>query len=91
MSVPDPLPADPRPGAPAEPLISVGVLTALIAAGLAGLVAFGVPISDDQQAAVLALVAVAAPIFAALVGRGLVFSPATVRRMVQRANNRPAV
>ncbi len=91
MSTPDPLPANPGPGAPGEPLLSVGALTTIITAGLAAAVAFGAPISDDQQAAVLAALAAVAPVLVAIVGRGLVFSPATVRRMVQRASNTPRV
>jgi hypothetical protein len=80
-----PVPAVPDPDAPKEPLITVGTITAVVTAVLALVVAFGAPVSDTTQAAILAAVAVLAPIVVALVGRGTVFSPATVRAMVLAA------
>ncbi|MFI1197681.1 hypothetical protein ACH4T9_31095 [Micromonospora sp. NPDC020750] len=67
--------------APSEPLFTVGVLTAAVTAVLALLVAFGLPVSDGQQSAILGLVAVLAPLVVSLVGRGRVWSPATVARV----------
>ncbi|MCX4474802.1 hypothetical protein OOK41_31575 [Micromonospora sp. NBC_01655] len=64
-----------------EPLVTVGVLTAAVTAVLALLVAFGLPISDAQQTAILGVVAVLAPLVVSLVGRGRVWSPATVARV----------
>lgn len=55
-----------------EPLLTVGTATTAVAAGLALLVSFGLPISDDQQAAVLGLIAAAAPLVAAFAARGRV-------------------
>jgi len=55
-----------------EPVISVGFLGAAAAAVLALLVAFGVDLTDEQQTAILGVVAVAAPIVVAVVTRRLV-------------------
>ena len=55
-----------------EPLVTVGGVTAAVAALLSVLVAFGVPLSDGQQTALLGLVGVLAPIAVALVARSKV-------------------
>ena len=52
-----------------EPAITAGGLCALAAALLAVLAAFGLPITPDQQKAILGLVAVIAPIVVALLIR----------------------
>lgn len=87
--MPETLPPTPGPDAPGEPLLSVGgivtAVTALIGLG----VAFGLPVDDDQQAAILAVVAVLAPAAVALIGRGRVYAPLTVRKMVRRAAAKP--
>ncbi|MEU7617174.1 hypothetical protein AB0B27_13920 [Micromonospora rifamycinica] len=70
--------------APTEPLLTVGSLTALVTAVLALVVAFGLPVSDAQQTAILGVVAVVAPLVVMAVGRGRVWSPATVARLVER-------
>jgi hypothetical protein len=67
--------------APSEPLITVGAITAGVTAVLALLVAFGLSLSADQQAAILGVVAVVAPLVVSLVGRGRVWSPASVARV----------
>ena len=59
-----------------EPAITVGSVSAAVAAILALLVAFGVPLDDAQQKAILGVVAAAGPIVAALITRNFV-SPAT--------------
>jgi hypothetical protein len=78
------LPRVPSLTAPDEPVYSAGtfvtVATALLAAGAA----FGLPISDDQQAAVLAAMAVLAPVILALIARARAWSPQTVRRLVEQ-------
>ena len=52
-----------------EPLLTVAAVTA-VATALLGLgVAFGLPVSDDQQAAILAAVAAVAPIVVGLIAR----------------------
>ncbi|WP_058234106.1 hypothetical protein [Devriesea agamarum] len=45
-----------------EPVISAATITAIVAALIALLIAFGIPISEDQKVAILGLVAVIAPI-----------------------------
>lgn len=60
-----------------EPLITVSTVTALVAAVLGSLVAFGVDLSDDQQKAILGLTAVVAPLVVGLVARSKV-TPAGV-------------
>lgn len=52
-----------------EPVLTVASLTSLVTALVALLVAFGVPLSDDQQKALLGLAAVVAPIVAAAIAR----------------------
>lgn len=52
-----------------EPLFTIASATAIAAATLGALVAFGVPLTDDQQKAVLALVAVLAPLLVAVIAR----------------------
>lgn len=80
----EPLPPVPGPNAPAEPLITVGSLVAAAVAVLALLVAFGVDLDDDRQAAILGVVAVVAPFVVAVAGRAKVWSPDAVRKLMQR-------
>jgi len=61
-----------------EPLVAVGAATSLVAAVIAVLVAFGVPMTGAQTEAILALVAVAGPIVLAALARSRVYSPASV-------------
>ncbi|RGC68412.1 hypothetical protein C5N14_13580 [Micromonospora sp. MW-13] len=75
---PTPLPASEA----TEPLFTVGGITAAVTAVLALLLAFGLPLSDAQQTAILGLVAVLAPLVVAAIARGRVYSPATVRAML---------
>lgn len=79
----EPLPPVPSSTAPSEPLITVGTITAFAVAALALLVAFGVDLGDDRQAAILGIVAVLAPVATAVAGRSKVFSPYTVYRMMR--------
>lgn len=61
-----------------EPLLSVSAITA-IGVALTGLaVALGVPMTDTQQTAILAVVAALAPLVVGLLARRTVYSPATV-------------
>lgn len=55
-----------------EPLITTGVIVALVAATIALLRAFGVPISEEQQEAIKALLVVLAPILVAIIARSYV-------------------
>lgn len=52
-----------------EPLVTVSTITAIAAAVIGVLVAFAVPLTEDQQVAILALVGVLAPVVVALVVR----------------------
>jgi hypothetical protein len=79
------IPATPEPGAPAEPLLSVGAITAFAAAALGVGAAFGLPLTDAQTGALLGLVPFAAALIVAIWGRKKVFSPNTVRAMVVTA------
>lgn len=54
---------------PNEPVLTVGSITAIIAAVLSLLVAFGVDLSDAQTQAILGLVAILGPLVAALISR----------------------
>ncbi|MFF3853694.1 hypothetical protein [Micromonospora sp. NPDC002575] len=81
-SVSVPVPA--HAPAASEPLLTVGGVTAAGAAVLSLLVAFGLPVSDDQQTALLGLVAVLAPLVVAVLARGRVYSPATVADLLAR-------
>lgn len=79
----DPAPPPlPPPYAPKEPLLTVGTITTVAAALLAAVVSFGLNVNDDQQAKLLALILVVAPLIVAVVGRVKAWSPASVRRAV---------
>lgn len=52
-----------------EPVITVASITALVAALIALLIAFGVNLSDQQQAAIMGVVAVVGPLVAAFIAR----------------------
>lgn len=67
-----------------EPLFTVGTVTAVAAAVLALVAAFGLDLSEDQKTAVLGVVAVAAPFVVAWLGRRRVYSPATVAKLLRR-------
>lgn len=55
-----------------EPLVSTGVATAAVTAILTLLVAFGLSITDDQQSAILGVVAVLGPLVAVAFARNKV-------------------
>ena len=61
-----------------EPLISISSIVAGATAVIALLVAFGVPLTEDQKVAILGLVGVLAPVLVALVTRGKVTPNAAV-------------
>ena len=69
-----------------EPLVTLASITAGATALLGLLVAFGVPFTEGQQVAVLAVVAVAAPFVVALAGRGKVTPNANVVEYVTSTN-----
>lgn len=55
-----------------EPLVTTATITALVSAVIGLLVVFGVPLSKEQEAAILGVVAVVAPLVVGLVARGKV-------------------
>ena len=61
-----------------EPLISISSIVAAATAVIALLVAFGVPLTEDQKVAILGLVGVLAPVIVALVARPKVTPNAAV-------------
>ena len=76
---------DPNKPQPAEPLLTVGFITAAAGAVLTLAVAFGLKLNHDQLIAIVGVIAVAAPIAVALLARGRVFAPDTVAEMVEDA------
>lgn len=52
-----------------EPVLTIGAITAVVVAFVALLQAFGVPIDDNQHAALVGFVGAVAPVVAALVAR----------------------
>jgi hypothetical protein len=68
-----------------EASVIVGTLASIVAAVLVFLQAFGVDITDSQQDAIKNLVAVIAPIAAALIIRGLVWSKHSTVEKVNEA------
>lgn len=79
------LPEVPAVTAPSEPLAGVAGVSALAVAAIALLVAFGVPVSDDQRLAIVGVIATGAPIVTVLWARRRVFSPRTVAQLVTKA------
>lgn len=57
--------SDIRPPSTKEPVIATASITAVVAAVITALIAFGVPLTDDQEKALLGLVAVVGPLIAA--------------------------
>ena len=61
-----------------EPLITAATITAAVTAVITLLVAFGVPLTPEQQTAILGVVAVAGPLVVGIVARSKVAAWATV-------------
>ncbi len=82
-------PPPPGPDAPSEPVLSVASIVTVATAILAALVAFGLDIDDDRQAAILSVIAVVAPIVLGWAARSKAWSPftagATARAEVEKA------
>lgn len=65
-----------------EPAITLGMISGLVAAVLALLVAFGVGLSDAQTGAILAVIAAAGPVLSGLLTRPRVTpNPSVVERI----------
>lgn len=78
-----PLPAAPDPKtAASEPLLNVGAIVTIVVSVLSLLVTFGVPLSNDQRAAIMGLVAAVVPMVTAFIGRSKVYSPRSVVRLL---------
>lgn len=67
-----------------EPALTVGAVTGFVTAVLGLLVAFGLPVTDGQQSAILGITAVLAPVVAAWFIRGRVYAPQTVATLLRR-------
>lgn len=52
-----------------QPLITTAAITSIVGAGIALLTAFGVPLTDQQQAAISGFILVLAPWVVALIGQ----------------------
>lgn len=64
-----------------QPVVTTAWFTSLGAAVLALLFAFGVPIDDDQKAAILTVLSIVGPLIAGYVARRWAYAPATVREL----------
>lgn len=69
-----------------EPAAIIGAIASIVSAVLAFLQAFGVDITDAQQDAIRGVVAVLAPVVAALVIRSFVVAPDTAETKVEEAH-----
>lgn len=67
-----------------EPSAIIGSIVAIVTAILALLVAYGFNVSQEQQAAILGVTAVVAPLVASLIIRFNVFSPATTDKIANQ-------
>lgn len=86
----DPVPPVPAANAPSEPLLTAGTLVTVFSAILAAIVSFGLKINDDQQAKLLGLILILAPLIVAVVGRMRAWAPASVRKLVQQERAKAA-
>lgn len=66
-----------------------GVIVSLVAAVIALVVAFGVPLTPDQRTAILSACAVVAPLIAMAIIRSHVYSQKTTERLVAQAIEMP--
>lgn len=74
-----------RPTMQTEPAAIIGAIGTAVAAVVALLVAFGLPLTADQQAAILAVVAPVGTLVVALVIRPRVYSPASADAVAEVA------
>lgn len=83
QSTPANLPTPPNPSTQDnEPLAFVGGISTAVAAVLAALVAFGLPLSNAQEASILSVVVIVAPVVVTLLGRARVYSPKSVAALL---------
>lgn len=67
-----------------EPSVIIGAISAAVAAVLVLIVSFGLHITDDQQSAILGVIAPVGLLIASGVIRGRVYAPASVARLTTR-------
>lgn len=72
-----------------EPLLYRALATAAVTAIVDALVAFGVPVTPAQAAAIIGVINVAAIVVLAVRVRRIVFSPATVASILAAAKSTP--
>ena len=75
-------PTEPNPNSSSEPLLFVGLVVAVITAGMTLLVEFGIELSSGQQTAIVAVITAAASLVTAFWGRSKVYSPLTVATLL---------
>lgn len=68
-----------------EPSAIIGAITAAVSAIISLLVAFGLDLSPDQQAAILTVIATVGSLVVGFVVRGQVYSPNSVERITKEA------
>ncbi len=79
------MPTEPTPDPTAkEPAAITGALWSFVSTALALGVAFGLPIDDTKQAALLGIIGPAVALVVAFRIRGKVFAPATVAELMKR-------
>lgn len=66
-----------------QPVVTAGWISAAAGAVLALITAFWPNLTQDQTAAILGVVAIAAPVISAYVSRQWAYSPATVRTLTK--------
>jgi len=74
-----------------EPATIVGTITGIAAAVVTLVVVFGLALTVAQQAAILGLVAVVAPVLSGIITRSKVYSPDSAARIAQEAGARRAL
>jgi hypothetical protein len=73
----------PDPGS-TEPALAVGTITAVVSAVIGLAVSFGLSLTPEQTAAILAVTTFAGPLVSGWFTRGRVYSPATVAKLLGR-------
>lgn len=66
-----------------EPALAVGAITAVVGAALTLAVSFGLDLTPEQTASVLAVTTVLAPLVSAWLTRSRVYAPATVAKLTE--------
>jgi hypothetical protein len=82
------IPPTPEADAPSEPLLKVGALTTVATAAIALAVAYNLPVTEGQRAAIIGFVGAFAPLVVAVIARRTVWSPASVRKAILAAGEK---